>query len=257
MKRFGVMLSLSAIVCGGAFSAEEVLKISETEDFLEPVKIVEINEERFFEVNPGVFKSTKAFKIDRKKAYLLKGSFRKLSQEDIYIYFGFVPLDSSDQRISPQDINCAPETGTELAEEVKVGDTTVKLKNGADWGKVNKRWFAVAFNVKDDFSDLPNRDLSPRIDSVSGNEITLSSPIKRAYPVGTKVREQFAGDSFLYTAALNRKLSSQWQEFSGEIQGEKWGAGAIKARILIYPLPSKDNRQEKIQFKDISVKSVD
>ena len=256
MKKFGMMLALSATVCGGVFAAEAVLKLSNEGDFPKPANMVEVDGEKVFESIPRVVLSTKNFEVDLEKTYLLKGSFRNPSDEEINIYFGFAPIDSDGKIIYPQNVNCAKGTETELAEDVKAGDTVIKLKDGTGWAKTGKYWF-VAFNAKDDLSDLPNRDLSTAVDSVSGNEVTLSKAISKAYPAGTKIRAQFAAGTYLYTAASRRKTSDQWQEFSGKISGKGWRPGTTKASILVYPYPSKDNRQSKLQFKDISVEIVD
>lgn len=255
MKKIGMMLALSATVCSGVFAAEEVLKLFDARDFPPPVALVEADGEKVFEVIPLAMKSTITFEVDREKTYLLKGSFRNLSQKDISVLFGFVPLDSDGEEILSEYVNCANGTDTELAEAVKFGDTTIKLKDGAGWEKAVPLW-VVAFNTKNDLSDLPNRDVSSPVKSVSDNKVTLSTPTPKAYPAGTKVRAQFSGATYLYTAG-NRKTSDQWQTFSGKINGEGWRAGTMKARVLIYPRPSGDNRQAKIQFKDISVEIVD
>jgi len=255
MRKFAIMMALSVAVCYGSFATEDVLKLSKAGDFPKPVTVVEADGEKVFEVTPRANRSTKYFIVDMEKTYLLKGSFRNLSQEDVSVYFGFEPLDSNGNVISPQHVNCAKGTETELAEAVNIGDTSIKLKDGAGWKKAKKHWF-VAFNAKDDLSDLPNRDLSPNIDSASVNEVMLSRPIERTYPVGTQIRAQLSGNTFLYTAGY-RKTSNQWQEFSGKIQGKGWRLGTAKARILVYPRPNKNNLQAKIQFKDISVEILD
>lgn len=249
-----MMLALSATVCGGVFATEEVLKLSEVKDFSRPVEIVEADGEKVFESTPGRLMSTKSFEVDPQKTYLLKGSFRNLSQEQIRVYLGFVPLDSNGKEILDRHVNCAKGTETELAEAVKAGDTTIKLKN--DWPKIGKNW-QIAFNAKDDLSDLPNRDLSPLVDSANGNEVKLSGPLPKAYPAGTKIRAQFSDGTYIYTAAVYRMTSNQWQEFSGKIQDKGWRPGTTRAHILVLPLLSKDNRDAKVQFKDISVEIVD
>ena len=256
MRKFGMMLVLSATVCGGVFAAEEMLKLSQEGDFTKSLDMVEVDGRKVFESVPKIIMSTKTFEVDLEKTYLLKGSFRNLSEEDISVYFGFVPLDSDGKTILPQYVTCVKGSEAELAEATKAGDTTVKLKDGTSWEKAKKYWL-IAFNAEDDFSDLPNRDLSPKVDSVNDNEVTLSKPINKAYPAGTKVRAQHASSTYLYAAATNRKTNNQWQEFSGKIQGKEWRLGTAKARVLICPYPSKDNRQAKIQFKDISVEIVD
>lgn len=260
MKKFGVMLALSATVCGGIFAAEEVLKLSKEDDFPKLVNMVKMDGEMVFESAPRTIISTKSFKVDLEKTYLLKGSFRNLSKNGARLLFGFVPLDSAGKEILPQNVNCVKGTEAELAEATKIGDTEIKLKGGAGWEGIGEYW-VVAFNAQKDLSDLPNRDLSAIVDSVSGNgvtlTVTLSKPIKKAYPAGTKVRAQhYGGGTYLYSAARWSTISDQWQEFSGKIQGKGWRLGTTKANIFVQHR-NNDHHQAKIQFKDISVEMVD
>ncbi|MFA6998248.1 MAG: hypothetical protein WC198_03745 [Victivallaceae bacterium] len=252
IKKFGMLMALSATVCTGVFAAEEVLKLSSEGDF--PSKMVEADGEQVFETVPGILKSKQAFEVDTEKTYILKGKFRNVSGKEVNLYFGFVPLDSKDGEILPQHVTRVAKSETELLEEVKPGDKIIKVKDGEAWAKATNIW-VVAFNVEEDLSDLPNRQVSPSIVSVEGNEITLKTPIAKAYPAGTKVRAHKLGSVYLYTAASRHPLSDQWKEFSGKARGKSWRPGTAKAKILIYPHPSKDNRGAPIQFKDITVET--
>lgn len=65
IKKFGMLMALSATVCTGVFAAEEVLKLSSEGDF--PSKMVEADGEQVFETVPGILKSKQAFEVDTEK----------------------------------------------------------------------------------------------------------------------------------------------------------------------------------------------
>ena len=125
----------------------------------------------------------------------------------------------------------------------------------------------IAFNAKKNLSDLPNFDLSPKIKKNSARKnsdgtlrVTLSEPLKSAYPAGTSVRLHSADAMHIYAAGKNAMLTDQWQELSGVISGEavrgavsdQWWHGTKSAGV-IFRYAGKAIPDGVIEFRNIKV----
>ena len=134
------------------------------------------------------------------------------------------------------------------------------MKDASKWKKAN--FTLVAFNTKKDLSDLPNNAMSPIIDKVEQKngmwEVMLKSPMTKAYPAGTAIRQQTHGSTYMYTGAGYASTPQDWKEFSGKVKGiaksgtpyNQWWAGTKKAKIVIFSL---DGKPVEMEFKDIKL----
>ena len=180
-----------------------------------------LNADKVFEIKGSAnYRSAAALAIDPNKTYKLSGEFMANGKSPSVLYFGLITLNDKKQSIYSEQIFAVPGTETVLAEDAKVGDKEIKLKDCSKW---KFKGGHVAFNVKDDLSDLPNKSLSPAIKSYvkSGDiyTITLSTPLRKAFSKGTAVRQHRAAGTYLYSAAASRKLTNQWKTFSAIING--------------------------------------
>ncbi len=261
-------VALLAVGCTTAFAAE-MLKPAEQKDFQKDVRL-SFGEGVFAcKGNTVILMSSGSFQIDPAKKYKISGKFRaKPGTEPSNLFFGYVPLDEKGAAIPSSAVNTFAKTETELAEPAKVGDTVLKVKDASKWN-MKAPFGLVAFNVKPDLSDLPNKET---VDAVPGKienkdgvwEITLKAPLKKAYDKGTAVRQQTHGSTFIYNAASARKLTEDWQTFSGAISGQakggnvtsQWWPGTKAALILIGANYGAKGNSET-EFKDIVVETID
>ncbi len=160
--------------------------------------------------------------VEADKKYILSGYFRSTGKELSKLFFGFIPYDAKKKEISSFHTNVIPNTGSELTANAYKGDKSVMIRNGMEWriNLKNPKSYAIAFNVKDDFSDLPNRESQYGLVKVipKGDvfKIELSKPLNKDYPIGTKVREHsIAYGKYLYTAACGVKVPKEWKEYKG------------------------------------------
>jgi len=208
------------------------------------------------------------FAVDPQKKYRLSGEFRvsgvpgnKLEN----FYFGFIPYAANNTVIAPEMIRPMDIGIYFLAENAKAGDTHLTIKS-ADW-QINTAHMCIAFNAKKNLSDLPNFDLSPKIKKNSARKnsdgtlrVTLSEPLKSAYPAGTSVRLHSADAMHIYAAGKNAMLTDQWQELSGVISGEavrgavsdQWWHGTKSAGV-IFRYAGKAIPDGVIEFRNIKV----
>jgi len=206
--------------------------------------------------------SEKLTPVKAGKKYLLSGSFKSLGKAPSKVYYGFVCYDKKKRQISTLNSNLVLGSATTLAKACKKGDKTLVIKANKKWKAGN---YAIAFNAKDDFSDLPNREIVYKITKVvpkDGNmELQFAAAVKKAYPAGTKVRMHTAGyGSFVYTTIVGAAMPKTWRTYSnsavlakpGQMGWQYLRPGTAFVRVVILPNYAK-KKDEKIAFKDLKL----
>ncbi len=212
--------------------------------------------------NKSGITSKKLIPVETGKKYVLSGSFKSLGESLSKVYLGFLCYDKKKKAIQTYHSNVILDSGTELAQECKKGDKALVIKANNKW----KPGYYVAFDTKDDFSDLPNRAISSKIAKVStkdGNmELELSKPLHKAYPAGTKVRmHTSACGSYVYTAICGAKIPKSAKTYSGTATLAKPGQmgmqylrpGTAFVKIIILPNYGK-KKDEKLLYTDLTLK---
>ena len=167
--------------------------------------------------------------VDPAKKYRLSGKFRlaaPLAEKPGKLKFGIQTYDKDKRPIQPEHTTVINRTATTLVTPAEYGQTKVTIANGKTW-RIVPNFSYIAFNVKDDYSDLPNRTTvaitSVKLLPDGKAELELKEPMREFYPAGNKVRMHHRLASFLYGGALNKVLSEEFQEFSGVFTGEQRG----------------------------------
>ncbi len=274
MKEFGkskwIAAALAVTAGTGVLFGAEVLKIEKASDLLGTRNLTENAAEKSITASGRYARVTsKPFPVDPAKKYKLSGKFRAApgTAGEVF-YFGFIPLDEKGRQIASEYVNVPKKgTDTELAAPARKGDTVVKVKDASKWDMLTP-WGVIAFNAKDDCSDLPNRDVTQIAEKKiekKGDvwEVTLKKPVAKDYPAGTRVRQQRFGATYLYTAGPGKKAPADWQEFSGNVQGivpagnpsYKWWNGTKQAQILV--IMNYATKDGKTEFKDIVLETID
>ena len=154
---------------------------------------------------------------------------------------------------------------TEVAEDAKKGDKAIKVKDASKWDTKGK-YSSIAFNAKQDFSDLPNCDQLPTaVPNAQKDgevwEILLKKPLGKNIAAGTLVRQHSDGAAFIYAGGL-AKLTDKWITRKGVISGiapvgnvsNKMWKGTAKVRIVILLLPG--NADSEVLFRNIKVEVI-
>ncbi len=128
--------------------------------------------------------------------------------------------------ITMQNVGAVYNSETALAEPAMKGTTELRIVGNPRW--LEHRGNCVAFNVADDYADLPNYALSAPIKEVldEGEHYTirLATPLSSDYPNGVKVRLHSPYGAPLYGAA-DGWIPAEWTNFSRTLQGEaRFGA---------------------------------
>lgn len=205
--------------------------------------------------------STKYIPVEAGKTYTLTGTFKSLGEAPSKIYYGFICYDKNKKQISTLHSNVILGSSTTLAKACKKGDKTIVIKANKKWRKN----YAVVFNAKDDFSDLPNREFAFKITEIvskDGNmELQLSKAVAKAYPADTKVRAHTSAYGYyIYTTISGKKIAKDWKTYSGTATLAKPGQtgwnflrpGTAFVRVVILPNHT-GKKDEKIAFKDLTL----
>jgi hypothetical protein len=269
-KMFGIVVGASALfMSSGLIAGEEVLfkwgADAQTlkKEWNGKIKYEDIDGKLCGVVdNKNTITTKKFIPVKAGKKYTLSGSFKSLGNETSRGYYGFITYDKKKRHIATINANTIPGSATTLARDCKKGDKTVLVKANKKW-KINN---AVAFNAKDDFSDLPNYEIAYKILKIvpeNGNmKLQLSATVKKAYPAGTKVRAHTAAcGSYLYTVISGSRIPKTWKAYSksavlgnpGQIGSQFFRPGTAFVKILILPNYVK-KKDEKIAFTALSLK---
>jgi hypothetical protein len=206
--------------------------------------------------------------VDPEKTYELSGWFKAAGDKPSTLYFGLMPLDKNMKRIEPHQVFVIAGSDTVLAEACQKSDTVIKIKDGAKW-QVIKDCGVVAFDTDPagGLADLPNANTSSfgitAVEKKDGYwEVSLAKPCGKDYPAGTAVREQRAGGSYIYSAAADKKIPTQWTQLAGSVKGTAKGhsncqfwPGTAFVRIAVlanFNEPDVKLLIDDLQFKEAS-----
>lgn len=163
----------------------------------------------------ATIKSPEMVPVDPQKKYCLK-MFVKTLQQPAKVLIGLKFYTKDKEEIGTCSVYALPDRKAVLNKDVKAGEKTIEI-SATDWEA--KKIPAVAFNVKEDLSDLPNLEAF-RITEIQKKDnhsiLTLRKPLKKAYPAGTLLRQHIYLDPLWFEF----KAGTEWQEFSFDISKE-------------------------------------
>lgn len=209
----------------------------------------------------GLVVSTEMIKADPAKSTILSGDFRcTVPGKKVRIYLAFRPADAKKDAITAYQVNVVPGTDTVLTAPVKKGDLTIHVKDGSKFRTGTK----VVFNTKEDYSDLPNREVSygnfKKAEKLPDGtwQITLSLKMHKEYPAGTKVRLH-ANGGYQYVSIFDL-TDTKWKSVKGTVKGmaktgmggRMWTPGTAFSNIVIFT-----NNNTPVQFKNIKLEVKD
>ena len=207
-------ITLFAVGCAALLGAAELQRLvcSEPADFRGPK--LEKQEDGSLLLTRGSVRSVKSIKVDPTKSCRLTLQYKLLSDSEPIGLVVAVNSLTNGRPIGGMTVAAAKETLTELAEPVEKGAKSFKVKDVSGWAKATagRKNMCVAFNAKEDLSDLPNLFCSGLIAGFTPEgEVTLrNGKIARDYPAGTKVRLHYDYESF-GIGTLYLKAGNEWK----------------------------------------------
>lgn len=178
--------------------------------------------------------------IDPSKTYDFNVTFRSVNGGDGAFMPVLMQYDAKGRTISCGQVKVIGGTFTELLKPAKRGDKVLYVKDAKLWSK--KRLLCIAFNAKEDYSDLPSRLVSYNTitDIIEENgmfKVKLATPLVFNAPVGG-VRLHQNGSRMIYP--LGGKLATgSWSTLKGQVSGQArndfqqrvWAPGAVTAKL--------------------------
>lgn len=253
-------LFILALLAGSTlFAGAEVFKLTNAKEF-GTSRVTPVAGGGFSFERTGSFGSSKPIVFDTKKKYKFSAEVRSAPGTDtgMMFYLGFEIYGKNKKRIASEWVNPVPNTATVLAADAKVGDKILKIKDGKKWLNYLSTSY-IAFDAKDDYSDLPNSDLGIVVKNSIKKEgdiwvLSLRTPMKKARKAGTKVRQQRGAGTYFY--AVIKKLTPQWQKVESKVidgiavQGAsttKLWPGSHSAKVLIMTLGNGKNVKSQVR----------
>lgn len=171
--------------------------------------------------------SKQSFKIDDTKTYTLKMSMRSVDPAKLSSgYIGISMYDADGKVINSHHVGTVAGTETTLVDAVAAGAKEIKVADASSWKAGNQ----VAFNVKSDLSDLPNRNVFGPAESIEQDggawKVTLRNPVKGDFAAGTPVRQHVSATGQSYGILAGKKVPAEWTDYSVTISGRDLGTAA-------------------------------
>ncbi len=201
-------LFVAALSLGIANAAViENIKVSEegAKKFTIAPEIIDVDGEKVFAARSENYTNyglIEKIKVDPAKKYQVSTKIKTLGENPALVYIGFIPYDDKGRVIDPRKgCNNTEGSFTALTAAVEKGAKTLTVKDASKWKE--GRNYVVAFNAKEDMSDIPNFDHSSEITEIEKTgdvyTITFKYALKKDYPAGTMVRQHRSGATYIYT----------------------------------------------------------
>ncbi len=184
--------------------------------------------------------------------------------ENNHVDFGLALYDKNKQLITHSSMDALPGSEAVLAEEVAKGAKTLKLKDAPNWASLVKNGGRiVAMGAKEDYSDLPNRNLCYYVTKLEKQGeslcVELSSPAYKGYPAGTKVRLHKEG-GYQWCLLEFGAMTPTWKNYKARISGtadrgtprNQFWKTTRYARLALFV-----RKDQQVFFDKISLKRVD
>lgn len=285
MKSWKNVILFGVLLCGGCFVHDDPAKKVELAEEIvmsSPAEIARWNEQKYkFDATTGkitftgknlVIGSKKFLKVDPERPLVISGKFKNLSEKNkVVVYLGFKLYDENLEPLSEWSVKALPDTNTKLTRTCNEKMTLLYVEDATNWTEGIKG--VPVFNVKEDYSDLPNpsvtMDTKQEIKKVtklsaSNYAVEFMQPIGCAFERGTTVRLHGRSGSLMYTGGIFMLHPGESRQAEGTVSGQavfgapvdRWWPGAVYAQpvVLLYPV---DNANEATTEVDaISVRAA-
>lgn len=234
-----MLISLFACALSlGIANAEVIENIKASEEaakkFKTVPKVIEVDGEKVFTAPPKSYSTyyLEKIKVDPAKKYRVSVKLKQSGDKPALVYIGFIPYDAKGRIIFPWYVNSIKGSATVLAADAAKGAKSITVKDAAAWKK--GKYDFVAFNTKDDMSDMPNRE-TEKISKIekTGDVYTISlrKPLGKAYSAGTKVRQHRSSATYIYTKFGDSP--KEWIVWTGR---DVYGENSLRKATYISPM---------------------
>ncbi|MBR4219932.1 MAG: hypothetical protein IKR81_02185, partial [Victivallales bacterium] len=165
--------------------------------------------------------ATEFIEIEPDGTYEIAAEF--CGEGECRVDFGLALYDKNKQIITHSSMDALPGSEAVLAEAVAKGATKLTLENVTDWASLVKNGGRIiAMEAKENYSDLPNRNLCYFVTKLEKQgeaiSVELSTPANKGYPAGTKVRLHRDG-GYQWSLLEFSALPPVWTSHKARISG--------------------------------------
>ena len=233
---------IAAALCAASFAgAGEYLFDSPTDCRHENSKVkIEFKDGAFVLKGFCHFWTTQMFKADPNKKYSVTAEIMTDSKEKVPgLTLGVVFFNDKGKYIPTGKYMAAPNGFTELAKDMGPNDTTIVIKTPEGFRKRPGWGYVLAFEAKEDLSDIPNDKVTTTITKMEIEPetmtLTIAKPTLASYPAGTPVRLHY---SISFCQPVNPDkfydhATSEWQTIGGPLHIPR-GMKNFKPAIIFY-----------------------
>lgn len=245
----------------GYFCNAESKVFSSKEDFTSTIKLIEQNKV-LTAIGTGRLLSNERFFIDKDIKYNLKISARKVKgSPDFYCHIGFVLYDEGMVELQPVFYRAEYYTETIIVNDVKEKSNVLVINKPKVFPKdILKRYWHVAFDIKNNRQDLPNRNVIriKKVEELPNNQVrlTLFGKVIKDYKKGSQVRFHSPGP-LMYSLINGKSLDYNYRQFSVNIKGvsrhqglNRFWKDAAFFKVVIVNSARTPDRNLKMEFKD-------
>ena len=262
MKPIKVIISLVILVFSsfGVFAENKVF--DKLDDFTSNIKLTAQNK-IFSATGTGRVYSKEVFYIEPDATYNLKiTAKKKQGSPDFLCHIGFVLYDEGMVELQPVFYRAEYNTECKLQENVKANSNVIVVNKPKYFPKdILKRYWYVAFDIKPNHQDLPNRNVLAikKVEELSDNKvkITLQGKIIKDYPVNSPVRFHSPGP-LMYSLINGQRLDYNWKNYSVNVKGISkhqglktfWKDAAFMKIVIVNSARTLD-RNLLMEYKDL------
>ncbi len=184
--------------------------------------IMEIPDGVFSVSNQVHFFCTHTFKFQPGKKYSFYAEVRSDYEIKDPLHAAVVLCDKTRKFFPAMSYLVAPgETMTQLVQPTTEKQNVIIVKNNPKWLELYKKGFGVvAFNAKQDLSDLPNSKFSTKITDITPDgenlKVTFEKSLYEEFPAGTNVR--LHKSSGFYKSLEHMCPNKEWRRIGGIIE---------------------------------------
>ena len=200
MRKTVSVIIMCMCFLGNLYAEEQAQNLVDCEDLTQWKGMVKLNTDikrsgkgsfELYGKYPTEIISSQMFPIDMKRTYTLSAWLRTLDDKlPASAFMGLRMYDKNKKAITIRNVSVALDSETTLTADAKKDTKKLYVAKNEKWLKIKHG--AIAFNVEPEYQDLPNYDISSRIEKAINEgeqcKVILKSALKKDYPAGTKVR---------------------------------------------------------------------
>lgn len=242
MKIWSIIIAAS-VMLGSVVSAAEKIDLMKPEAWdAATQKRVSFAENSIISNLPFFMMRGTLLPVDLKKEYTVSFQVKAEGGTPV-MQFGFRCFTADNKIIESSHVLEQKGTFTTLTEKAAKGSKILKVKDASKWKPFS--FLALAFNAKEDFSDLPNFDIAiciPEKIEKTGNfwTVTLKQPLPKDLAANSGIRQHIRSSS-LIPMTPKVKTGSGFITLKGTIKGVSkgeytpvaWPAGTAKVSFFV------------------------